>query len=573
MIEVSELLLKQFIKDPVMAAVVLMGAELDDFQRYRLRTLWAVRSTIDSSGVSTGKTAVMFYYANLRCMLLGDHRLAVYYPNWAVGQEEFWPYFNRTMERSDIFREQIAAHSGKIDGLHGSSAWQMFYKNGSILTMPAGSFLQDANTQGSRRFNTLIVDEWTQVELMGEGIGKQLVARTTRACFNQFHPVWANHLKFFGHAETPLHPGYSNRVVPYQRNIRDGSRNHALISFNYLDWSPKFARKYLERAVIAEEKSTLTEDHFRRKWLGIWSRDGATYYPQSILLRACRLEIVPVFRREYDREVNTCGVDVAPGQSINADSCAVANCRIIEIGERSTLQPTHYHPLTRVPFHISFPFAHMMRDVSSGQVSGFIHLLHRIYSYSGIMLDPGGGGLWIYKDLKNPLQMINNVQTQVVPLCTAEEPLQMDKQAVVVFFKRGPQLNPLFQQQFMVSDDGFLDACHRRFREAWEAPQFVWPQRLEHRAPAQVRGFSHQELWAHRYLDLAMDQLSRVRQAVKADGTPDLTSRGFARFESPKKKDLAYAVFYSFIAAVRWMHEHSMGMDSDGEVACEFGAQ
>lgn len=554
-----------------MACEVILGIELDHFQRYRLRILWSVPFVIDSSGVSTGKTAVMFCYANLRCILIPDHKLAVYYPNWAVGQEEFWPYFKMAMERSEIFREQLAPHSGKIDGLHGSSAWQMFYKNGSNLTMPAGSFMQDANTQGSRRFNTLIVDEWTQAEVMGEGIGKQLVARTTRAGFNQFHPVWGNHLKFFGHAETPLHPGYANRVVPYQRNVRDGSRNHALISFNYLDWSPPFAKKYLQRAVIAEEKSTLTEDHFRRKWLGIWSRDGATYYPQTVLLRACRVDIRAVFRREYDLEVNTCGVDVAPGQSINADYCGTVNCRILELGEASRMVPTYIHPLTGVPFHVSFTFAHMMRDVSSGQVSGFIHLLHRIFSYSGIMLDPGGGGLWIYKDLKQPVQKINNVETNVVPLCTAEEPLQMDKHAVVMFFKRSPALNPLFQQQFMVSDDGFLDACHRRFREAWEATQFVWPQRLEHRAPSEVREMIHNTLWAHKYLDLAMDQLSQVRQAVKADGTPDLTSRGFARFQSPRKKDLAYAAFYAYIAALKWMHDHALGIDTEGEVACEIG--
>lgn len=554
-----------------MAAEVLMRAELDTFQRYRLRLFWSTQFTVDSSGVSTGKTAVIFYYLQLRCMLLPNHVAAIYYPNWAVGQEEFWPYFGKTVERSEIFREQLRPHDNKITGLHGSSAWQMFYKNGSKLTMPAGSFMQDANTQGSRRFHTMVVDEWTQAEVMGEGIGKQLVARTTMAGFNQFHPVWGNHVKFLGHAETPLHPGYRNRMLPYQRAILDGSRNHALISFNYRDWTEKFARKFLQRAIIAEEKSTLSEDHFRRKWLGIWSRDGQTYYPQTILLRACTLLIRPVFRREFSEEHNILGVDVAPGQSINADYCAFMNCRILELGERSQLRPTYIHPVAGIPFHLSFTFAHMMRNVSSGDASGFIHLLHRIFSYSQIILDPGGGGLWIYKDLKLKTQKIHNAETQVIPLCTQDEPLQSDKQAIIAFFKRGAELNPLFQSQFLVSDDGFLDAAHRRFREGWEGQQFLWPQMTANRAPAEVRGFNDAERWAQRYLDIAIEQLTHVRQAIRSDGTPDLTSRGFARFQSPRKKDLAYSAFYAFIGAVLWMHKRALGLDTDHDIAMEFG--
>lgn len=571
MIDIDQRLIERFIRDPVMAATVLMGAELDTFQKFRLRMLWAVPFAVDSSGVSTGKTAVIFYYLNLRCMLIPDHVAAIYYPNWAVGQEEFWAYFGRTFERSDIFREQIQPHAGKIEGLHGSSAWQMFYKSGSKLTMPAGSFMQDSNTQGSRRFHTMVVDEWTQAELMGEGIGKQLVARTTMAGFNQFHPVWGNHVKFFGHAETPLHPGYANRIVPYQRAIQDGSQSHALISFNYRDWTPPFAKKYLQRAIIAEEKRTLTEDHYRRKWLGIWSRDGATYYPQAILLRACRTEVRPVFRREYEGEVNILGFDSAPGQSVKADYCAAVNTRIIELGERSTMRPTFIHPMTRVPYNIAVTFAHMMRNVSAEQASGFIHLLHRVFGFTYVIMDPGGGGLWIYKDMKKPEQMINNARVPVVPLCTIDEPLQTEKQAIVVFFKRGPQLNPLFQQQFLTGDDGFLDACHRRYREAWEGQEFLWPQRIENRAPAEVQGFNQSELWAQRYLDIGMDQLCRVRQLVRADGTPDLTSRGFARFQAPGKKDVAYAAMYSHVGTQLFMHNHALGLDRDNEVAVMFG--
>lgn len=561
--------LEQFIRDPVMAAYVLMGAELDTFQKFRLRMLWWVPFTVDSSGVSTGKTFTLFIYLNLRCMLLPDHVAGVYFPNWAVGQEEFWPYFERTMERSDTFTEQLEMHN-KAYGLRGSSAWQMFYKDGSKLTMPAGSFFQDAQTQATRRFNTMAVDDWLRAEDMGDGVSKQLVGRTTRESYNQAHPVWGNHVKFFGHAETPMHKGYA-RVKAYRRAILDGSQTHGLFSFNYKDWTPPFAKRLDIKKIVEDDKRTMPEDQFRRQWLGFWSRDGATYYPEITLFRCCRSDALPVFRRMHDGEVNILGFDSAPGQSFKSDYCAAVNYRIVELGRLTRLAPTYVHPETRQPYHCSFTFAHMMRNVSAAQAAGFIHLLHRVFGFSYIIMDPGGGGLWIYKDLKNPEQLINNARTAVTPLCTIEEPLQTDKQAIVCFFKRGVQLNTLFQQQFLTGDDGFLDAAHRRYREGWEAGEFVHPMPIENRSPAEVRLWSPSQLWAQRYLDLGLKQLARVRQLTRPDGSADTTARGFARFQAPGKKDLAYAGLYAFTGGQLWMRDHALGLDGDREAAVEFG--
>ena len=569
MIRFDSQVLWEFMRDPVMAAYVLMGAELDTFQKYRLRMYWATPFTIDSSGVSSGKTFVVFLYLNLRCLLLPDHVAAVYYPNWATGKEEFWTYFDKTIERSDLFTEQLDLRQGKY-GAHGASSWQMFYKDGSRLTMPAASFMQDANTAGSRRFNTLVVDEWLRAEDMGDGISKQLVGRTTRESFNQNHPVWGNHVKFLGHAETPMHKGYV-RVKAYQRAILDSSQAHALISFNYQDWSPEYAKRLDIKRVVDDDRRTLSDDQFRRQWLGIWSRDGATYYPEIVLLRVCRSDVIPVFRRLYDNEVNILGFDSAPGQSFKADYCAAVNYRIVELGKLSRLAPTYIHPQTRGAYHCSFTFAHMMKNVSAAQAAGFIHLLHRVFGFSYIIMDPGGGGLWIYKDMKNPEQLINNARTPVVPLCTIEEPLQTDKQAIVCFFKRGVQLNTLFQQQFLTDDAGFLDAAHRRYREGWEAGEFVYPMPIENRAPAEVRLWTPSQLWAQRYLDLGLKQLMRVRQLTRADGSADTTSRGFARFQAPGKKDIAYAGLYAFTGGQLWMRDHALGLDGDRETAVEFG--
>lgn len=50
--------LEAFFFDPVMAARVLLGVQLDVFQRVRLRFYWFFPECMDSSGVGTGKTVV-----------------------------------------------------------------------------------------------------------------------------------------------------------------------------------------------------------------------------------------------------------------------------------------------------------------------------------------------------------------------------------------------------------------------------------------------------------------------------------------------------------------------------------
>src|SRR5690349_7210037 len=85
-LQVEEQLLVDLLTDPVMAAKVLMGWELDDFQAAALRMDWWYPNTIDSSGVSTGKTLRIFILVCLRCMLIPDHVAAVYFQNFQMGK-------------------------------------------------------------------------------------------------------------------------------------------------------------------------------------------------------------------------------------------------------------------------------------------------------------------------------------------------------------------------------------------------------------------------------------------------------------------------------------------------------
>jgi hypothetical protein len=567
-------LLEEMLIDPVLAAYVIMGAELDVFQQARLRFYWWTPVTVDSSGVSSGKTLVQFVYVNLRCMLIADHIAGVYFPNFQTAKDEFWPYFARFVETAPLFREQFKMDHNKIGEHKYPGAYVMDYKNKSKFIMPAPSFMVDSETQASRRFNTLVVDDWLRAEDMGEGISRQLVDRVTRACFNKNHPIWCNHQKFLGHAERPSHKGYVNRVRGYKRAITDGSQRHSIISFNFRDWSPKFAIKFREDNVIKDAQRTLSSDQFERQYLGLWSRDGTTYYPETVLHRSCRREVIPMFGRLYENEVDTLGFDVAQGTSLKADWTSAVVHRIVEVNKdlerECVLKKIPVPPVTYVKegrkFNRSFPFAHRLKNADVNLIAGFIHLLHRVFAFGKIVLDPRGGGLFVYEQLKKPNQLIDGAPTQVVPLCTRFEPVQADKQPIVCLFQRGGELDQIVIPQFLTAEEGFVEAMHRRYRESWEASEHHWPLPIEDRSPTEVKQWSQEQVWAQRVLDMGIKELANVKQLTDKDGVSPLTSkRGFRMFEAKGKKDVAYASMMAFVGAELWINQAATGEEDEEE--------
>lgn len=556
---------EQLLIDPVLAAYVIMGAELDVFQQARLRYYWWVPVIVDSSGVSTGKTIEQFIYVNLRCILIPDHVAGIYFPNFQTAKDEFWPYFQKFLEISEVFRQQFTYHHGKVGEHKYPGAYVMDYKNKSKFIMPAPSFMVDSETQASRRFNTLVVDDWLRAEDMGEGISRQLVDRVTRACFNKNHPIWCNHQKFLGHAERPSHKGYVGRVKGYKRAIQDGSQRHALISFNFKDWTPKFAVKYREDNVIADAKRTLPGDQFERQYLGVWRRDGTNYYPETVLYRNCRREVIPAFGRVYENEYNMLGFDVAQSTGHKADYTTAVVYRMVEINkdlERECADKKW--PLPAVTYvhegrklNCAFTFAHRLQNQDVQAIAGLVHRLHIAFGFARIVLDPRGGGLFVYGQLLKENQLIDGIMQRVVPLCTRSEPVQADKQPIVSFFQRGGDLDMTVLPQFLRAEEGFIEAQHQRFREAWEATEFHWPSMMEDRNPNEVKQWRREQVWAQRILDAGLRELSSVRQLMK-DDAPMTSKMGFRMFEARGKKDVAYAALQAYSGGRLWLKETEM---------------
>ena len=317
-LSITEVEWEQLLFDPVLAASVLFGIELDAFQANRLQYFWWVQNVIDSSGFSSGKTIVDWVFANLRCLLLPDQDVGVYYPVFETGKNTFWGYYRKFLASSPIFRAQMGQTDelGEDDGsgqLEGAACYKAFYRNGNRLFMPAPSFMKAAATQASMRFNTLLVEEWTHIDASSTGIDDQLVGRVTKPCWNQHHPIWGNHILLTAPAKTRMHPGY-RRFRALSRRAANGDPTCATLHYSYKDYSDlicrtgkTFAEEYRIQTTIDAKRRTTGAADWLGEGLGVWSANGLGWFTEEALL-ACvasgvRRGIVPVLsRRQWEEE-------------------------------------------------------------------------------------------------------------------------------------------------------------------------------------------------------------------------------------------------------------------------------
>lgn len=314
----TQTMMEDFLTDPVLAAYCIMGIELDAFQACRLRYMWWMPFLIDSSGITSGKTICDFAYINLRCILLpAYHEAGVYYPVFETGKNTFWPYFTKI--RHPVFQSQIGRldDKGVEDGgkVQGAACFKVHYKNGNKMLMPAPSFMKNAATQASMRYNTLLIDEWTQVDAASTGIDDQLIGRNTAESWNKRHPIWSNHYTFTAHAETQMHPAHE-RYNDTTREINgigiDGDGvpkcvRNAVVSWSYKDYSNRmtttgksFAERFRDENAIGRKKASKDKAKILGEVFGIWSKSGRGWFTEEAILNCVevgrRRNVVPITR-------------------------------------------------------------------------------------------------------------------------------------------------------------------------------------------------------------------------------------------------------------------------------------
>lgn len=576
-------MIDDFMINPVLGAEVIFGEKMDEFQKCRAKTYWFVPRVIDSSGFSSFKSRTFFVIFNLRLILMADRRAGVYYQNFDAGQRVFWQYYDFFQRRSALFRAQIGrmgADLSEVEGkgtLKGASSWKCHYRNASLLTLPAPSFLKKSDTQAGDRFNDLGIDEYTKIERSGTtGIDDQLIGRTTRANFNQDHPIHTNHHLFLATAEDMNHPAYE-RVSMYRKKIDKGDPDYALISFNFKDMSDRisdsgksFRRQHRESKVLTDLQEKLSTEKWLGEGLGIWARKGRGWYSGEAIERCVDIgrvtNFAPMVRRSEDPHDNDevryfNGSDPAKADTKKADDGALVTLRSAPRIPNAGDNLRHWD--------LRFVHAYKVRSAGPSQWSGIMHKKNLDFIYTGIMMDHGGGGIWIRPELAKSKQLFGDVETDVTPIVVPGDVTVSHGNYCLAMFSKG---DDLCRKKWpdIKGDDNLIDAAHSEMKEAIDLGLIAWPKPKSEWSKEEFDSWSLEKQWALQLLDLSRRQLEGITVLTDNEGRHLLNKNNARTFMAKGKKDFAYACIHAFARFLIWLKcgEHEYNVPEEDAAMC-----
>lgn len=578
-------MIEDIIFDPSLAAKAIFNEDMDEFQKLRLREYVWTPEVEDSSGFSSFKTRTFFIAWVLRCILIENHVSGVYYQNFNSGQKNFWQYFTVYQQKSKIFREQIGRLGLETDEgdekkdkkgtLKGPSCWSCYFKNGSHLMMPAPGFLRESESQAGLRLNDLGLDEWTKSEAMGDnGINKQLIGRATRESYNQDHPFWCNHFLFLATAEDYKHPAAA-RHKKYAKQVQTGDPYVSQFSFSFKDISDlpmgdtgKSWKKTLRvNKTLKEMKANLSPTKYLQEVLGIWGYSGIGWYSEENLDGTVYLGqsrgLLPVCSRLQDKvygHLETTryfmGVDPARAEGRKTDDGAMVVLRAIPKGP---------NPEDRLSdWQLDYVWAYKVRRADVDQWSGLIHKKHLDFTFSGICMDHGGGGIWIKPKLAAIKQKIGDAEVECMPIATKDDISVTEADYCLILFIQGDD-SIKKKWPSIKGPDNLIDYSHTEFRDAMHHSHIAYPPAFKD-IPNEVKaGWDEQRVWASKLLDLCRKQLAGIKVATEADGQFIFTRNNAHLFDSKEKKDFGYAAVHAFVRFVVWLKcaDEEHGLDDE----------
>lgn len=644
-LQITPTMVDDFLFDPVMAAYVLLGQKLDVFQACRLRLMWWTPNVIDSSGFGTGKSLGIWIFLNLRAMIIGDQHLCVYYQTFQSAKDIFWPYY-RTFDRrrAPIFDAQLGKldAEGDMDGkdnTKGPACYKQYFKNDSLVMAPAPNWFQDAKGQAGQTFNVVAVDEWTKVETMTKktgrvtnekgdvvgGINQQIMGRVRRASWNQFHPIWGNHMVFLATAESMQHPGY-RRYKNFLTAIKSGDPDYGLFTSSFKDFSnireetniriedcdciksppadggvcPVCVgeRRALKSTVgkpikevvpnwkrIRDMKQEFTRAHFLREVCGVWARETRGWYSEDAVERCVAIGHANNLQPEIARnnslgnDVNYfLGYDPAPAQNKSSDDAGLV---VLRARPRPGLAAPPSQNLS--DWLCEYVWAYRMRgelkrgkDVAdegvlfastTNQMSGRVHGCHRRFGLAGILMDPAGGGNLVLPELNKSRQLLNGVETECTPIACPDDVTVANASFILnLYLRRDGGIQQLWP--LLVGDDGLYEAMHIVFQEAVEHGIVSFPLPFNERPGDTTKDWDREKRWALINLDEMRRQLVMIQAATHDDGSWALSKNGAKSFSAIGKKDLGYAGIFAYVRFLIWlkMGDFEFGREQDGEV-------
>jgi hypothetical protein len=552
--KLTAMMVEDFIHDPILAAKVILRLRIPPHQQIRMMWMWTTYYTQDDSGFSTGKSTTHAIIIALRSILFHDRISGIVSGTFRQGKLIF-QNFDKWYNNSPIFRNCIKHHHGQPRISHGSEAFEIWFKGGSICRALPPNFYQNSERLKSERWNDGYFDEWTIFDM--QALTKTLFGRVTSVNEYQDCPIRQNHIHLCGTPGFKSDPGYK-LVEKNQANIASGNKNYGQFTCNYRHIpNTKEWKGFSDRKTIYNMQTMNPEGIVKSEVDGIWQDDSLSFY-SALQINDSRKNTCPaLIKRQYEDDCYVAGFDSARGGSTGSgkgDDFALTILRI-----RGNGIPAHVHT-TR------------LNNVRAEQMAGAVHKAHRNFQLACIIYDPSGGGLFVKDELEKSEIPIDNEVVLVTPIIELLNTSGVIGDPILIPFKRGT----FYMDQMwgkMASESIAPNRIHRLLTNAisdgkiilaprwskWDHIGGEWDIDAKRDWLNKAQGLSElQKLKAE--MDLTVSQLVKVDVNRNKDtGVPIIDKYGMYKFGSKKKKDSAYSLVYAYYAYLIAKKFYSIG--------------
>lgn len=587
-VELSQEVLTRLLYDPVMAAWVFFRVELDGFQEASLTECWFTPEVEVSSGAGVGKTMVVnWIFLNLSAVLIPDTVCMTLFQHFQAGKDNFWKYYRQDpFMMTPLFRSQLGGFDDDGEStdkktLHEPGNWKVFFRNRSLIMMPAPDVAREGRGQAGQDVNRLVMDEHNEAaEISMEAVTLMYPSRVRRRVWNKHHPVWCNKIVRSSAAKTGNHPAYSiHRNISHE--VRRGNPDYGLLHFCYRDWSAKkdhsgraFRESQRDDKKMLAMGRNLSEEGRLSYIMGLWQSASRNWFSEEALA-ACRelgraRNVIPVTSRAADAHGEGAfyfaGVDTARSRTEKHDDGAIALLRAVPKprpddtpGGRGGSE--RWLSNQEADYQVDAVYAQRLKDADAEAWSGAIHSLHRRFGLQMILMDQGGGGGdYVTPHLGKNRQVIDGNPQEAVPIVLRSDKTVMQAHFILLQFRRAEDgMKKLWPDLAHArSDDLLKDRANTEFKSAIDRTmiglQVSHDERQHH--PNTLVAWTPEMVWSSRLISLLVRQCLAYTVAMKEDGlTYQLNASGARRFSSAEKDDFHDAFRNAYVAFRLWLLE------------------
>lgn len=253
--------------------------------------------------------------------------------------------------------------------------------------------------------------------------------------------------------------------------------------------------------------------------------------------------------------------DPAPAQSARADDGAIVVLRATERTPANERDPGR--EAVESDFTIDYVLARVLRDAGVEQWSGSIHDLNDRFGFSNFVLDPGGGGMLIRKQLALSRQIVGGAEVTRIPIVTRDSTDVVQGQFILTMYQRAAAgIDQTWTG--LQGDDVLKDYTHAAFKQALDGGLPAFPKPLEEWTKEEFRGLGPEQVWTLKNLDAGRAQLLKIVQLTNPDGAPMFTTRNARQFKSSGRDDIAMAIIYAYLAFVVWLRMGGAAQEGGG---------